>query len=92
MDVHWIFFLKNMIPATTHVVYQIERFYKHEVILYRMDKRKFDFAAGIVLIIASILFFAMPAFLNMDAFIPFLFALVSFVLGIGFFFMGHGEK
>ena len=57
-----------------------------------MDRRKFDFAVGIVLIIVSILFFAMPAFLNMDAFIPFIFALVSFILGIGFFFMGHNEK
>lgn len=59
---------------------------------YLMDKQKFDFAAGIVLILASLAFFVMPAFLDMDAFIPFLFALVSFVLGVGFFFMGHGEK
>lgn len=57
-----------------------------------MDKRKFDFAVGIILIIVALVFFTIPAFLNMDAFIPFLFALVSFILGIGFFFMGHGEK
>lgn len=57
-----------------------------------MDRRKFDFAAGIVLIVVSLVFFAMPAFLNMDALIPFMLSLVSFILGIGFFFMGHNEK
>jgi len=57
-----------------------------------MDKQKFDFAVGVVLIIVSLAFFTMPAFLNIDALFPFLFALVSFMLGIGFFFMGHGEK
>jgi hypothetical protein len=57
-----------------------------------MDKRKFDFATGIILIMTSLVFFMMPAFLDMDGLIPFMFALVSFVLGIGFFFMGHGEK
>jgi hypothetical protein len=57
-----------------------------------MDKRKFDFAVGIILIITSLVFFTMPAFLDMDALIPLMFALVSFVLGIGFFFMGHSEK
>jgi len=57
-----------------------------------MDRRKFDFAVGIILIIVSIIFFTIPSFLNLDALIPFLFALVSFILGIGFFFMGHAEK
>ena len=57
-----------------------------------MDKRTYNFAVGIVLIIASMVFFTLPFFLNMDAFIPFLFALVSFVLGIGFFFMGQSGK
>jgi hypothetical protein len=57
-----------------------------------MEKRTFDLAAGIILIITSIAFFALPALLDMDALIPFLFALVSFVFGIGFLFMGHGEK
>ena len=57
-----------------------------------MDKRKFDLVVGTILIIVSLAFFIMPAFLNLDYLIPFLFALVSFVLGIGFFFMGHGEK
>ena len=57
-----------------------------------MDRRSYDFAAGIVLIAAAFAFFMMPAFLEMDALIPFFFALVSFVLGIGFFFMGHEKK
>ena len=57
-----------------------------------MDKRTYSFAVGIVLIIASLVFFTLPSFLNLDALIPFLFALVSFILGIGFFFMGHSEK
>jgi hypothetical protein len=34
----------------------------------------------------------MPAFINIDSFIPFMFSLVSFILGIGFFFMGHNEN
>jgi hypothetical protein len=57
-----------------------------------MDKRKFDFAVGVILIIVSLVFFKIPAFLNLDALFPFMFALVSFILGIGFFFMGHAEK
>ncbi len=57
-----------------------------------MDRRTYSFAVGIILIIASITFFAMPYFLNMDALIPFMFALVSFIVAIGFFFMGHTEK
>ena len=57
-----------------------------------MDKRTFNFAAGIVLIIASIVFFTLPNFVNLDPFFPFIFALISFVLGIGFLFMGQGEN
>ena len=57
-----------------------------------MDKRKFDFAVGIVLIIVSLIFFTLPVFINIDSFIPFMFSLVSFILSIGFFFMGHAEK
>ena len=57
-----------------------------------MDRRTFDFIVGIVLIMVALVLFIMPAFLNLDYFIPLMFALVSFVLGIGFFFMGHGEK
>ncbi len=57
-----------------------------------MDKRKFDLVVGTILIIVSLALFIIPAFLNLDYFIPFLFALISFILGIGFFFMGHNEK
>jgi len=57
-----------------------------------MDKRTYNFAVGIVLIIASILFFTLPFLLKLDAFIPFMFALVSFILGVGFFFMGQSGK
>ncbi|HJW96622.1 MAG TPA: hypothetical protein VJ485_00490 [archaeon] len=57
-----------------------------------MDKRTYNFAVGIVLMIAAVAFFVIPYFLNMDAFFPFLFALASFILGIGFFFMGQSGK
>jgi hypothetical protein len=57
-----------------------------------MNQRTYGFAAGTVLIIASILFFVFPFLLNYDAFIPFLFALVSFILGVGFFFMGYSQN
>ncbi|MBN2330486.1 MAG: hypothetical protein JXC85_01615 [Candidatus Aenigmarchaeota archaeon] len=57
-----------------------------------MDRKIFDFAAGIVLILFSLALLTMPVFLNMDAFIPLILSLVSFILGVGFFFMGHDEK
>ncbi len=57
-----------------------------------MDKRTYNFAVGIVLIILSLVFFIMPGLLGFDMFIPFLFALISFILGIAFFFMGQIEK
>ena len=57
-----------------------------------MDKRTYNFSVGIILLIAAVVFFVLPAFLNLDSFIPFLFALVSFILGIGFFFMGQSGK
>ena len=57
-----------------------------------MDKRAYNFLAGTVLIFVSLVFFVLPVFLDMDAFIPFMFALVSYILGIGFFFMGHAGK
>ena len=57
-----------------------------------MDKRTYNFAVGIVLMIAAFAFFMMPALLNMDAFIPLMFALVSFLIGLGFFFMGQSGK
>jgi hypothetical protein len=57
-----------------------------------VDKRTYDFAVGVFLVIVSVLFFTMPGFLNLDAFIPFMFALVSFILGVYFFFIGYSEK
>jgi hypothetical protein len=57
-----------------------------------MDKRAYSLAVGVILIIVSIAFFVIPYFLKLDAFFPFMFALVSFILGIGFFFMGLNEK
>jgi len=57
-----------------------------------MDKRTYRFAVGIVLVIISLVFFSLPSLLNLDALIPFMFALVSFILGIWFFFMGNSEK
>ena len=57
-----------------------------------MDKRTYNFAVGIILIIVSLAFFILPSLLNLDYFIPFLFALASFILGIWFFFMGNSEK
>jgi|GEM_PF-5062140 len=57
-----------------------------------MNRQTYGFAAGTVLIIASVLFFFLPVLLNMDALISFLFALVSFILGIGFFFMGYSQN
>jgi len=57
-----------------------------------MLKRSYSFAVGFLLIIVSIIFFIMPAFLDIDAFFPFMFALVSFILGIFFFFLGYNDK
>ena len=57
-----------------------------------MEKRTYSFAAGAILLVVSLAFFIIPAVLDVDAFIPFIFSLVSFVFGIGFFFIGHSEK
>ena len=57
-----------------------------------MDKRTYNFAVGIILIIASLAFFILPSLLNLDYFIPLMFALVSFILGVRSFFMGYSEK
>jgi hypothetical protein len=57
-----------------------------------MDKRTYRFAVGLVLVIISLAFFILPSLLNLDYFIPFIFALVSFILGIGSFYMGYSEK
>lgn len=51
-----------------------------------MNERRFDFAVGIVLITASLVFFVMPVF------VPFLFVLISFIMGVRFFLRGHNGK
>ena len=57
-----------------------------------MDKRTYNFAVGIILIIVSLAFFILSSLLNLDYFIPFIFALVSFILGVGSFYKGYFEK
>ncbi len=57
-----------------------------------MDKRTYNFAVGTILIIVSLAFFILPSLLNLDYFIPFMFALVSFILGVSSFYMGYSEK
>ncbi|MCW4040224.1 MAG: hypothetical protein NWE83_05685 [Candidatus Bathyarchaeota archaeon] len=57
-----------------------------------MDKRTYNLVAGIIMIIVSLVFFMLPSVLNLDAFIPIMFALVSFVIGIWFFITGWSEK
>ena len=57
-----------------------------------MDKRTYNLAVGIILIFISLAFFILPSLLNLDYFIPFIFALVSFILGVGSFYRGYSEK
>jgi uncharacterized membrane protein len=57
-----------------------------------VDKRTYNFAIGVFLVIISLIFFVMPGFLNLDALIPFMFALASFIIGIYFFITGYSEK
>ena len=57
-----------------------------------MMKRSYSFEVGLVLLLASIFFFFIPEIINADALFPFMFSLASFILGIGFFFMGVNEK
>ena len=57
-----------------------------------MDKRTYNFAVGTILIIVSLAFFILPSLLNLDYFIPIIFALVSFILGVSSFYMGYSEK
>ena len=57
-----------------------------------MDKRTYNFAVGVILIIVSLAFFILPSLLNLDYLIPFIFALVSFILGVGSFYKGYSEK
>jgi hypothetical protein len=57
-----------------------------------MDKRTYRFSVGVILLILSFAFLSIPSLLNIDAMIPFMFALVSFLFGLGFFFMGNTER
>ncbi len=57
-----------------------------------MDKRTYNFAVGIIMIIVSLAFFILPSLLNLDYFIPIMFALASFIFGVWSFYMGYSEK
>jgi hypothetical protein len=58
-----------------------------------MNKRTYSFGVGVVMVIASFLFFLLPVlFSNIDAFIPVMLAMLSLLIGIAFFFMGFSEK
>jgi O-antigen/teichoic acid export membrane protein len=57
-----------------------------------MDKRTYSFAVGIILIIVSLAFFILPSLLDLDYFILFMLALVSFILGLSSFYKGYSEK
>ncbi|MFC2142879.1 hypothetical protein ACFLQN_00600 [Candidatus Aenigmatarchaeota archaeon] len=57
-----------------------------------MDQNTYNFSVGIVMIIVALIFYASPGILNYDAFIPIMLAIVSFIIGIAFFFMGLSEK
>ena len=57
-----------------------------------MKSRTFSFASGTVLLIASFFFILMAFFLNLDAFIPVMMSIASFITGIAFFFMGQGAR
>ena len=56
-----------------------------------MERRTYNFAVGIILLIVALAFFALPGLLDIDGFMPFMFALVSFMIAIYFFFMGQRE-
>ncbi len=57
-----------------------------------MEKSMFDLYVGMLLMGMFFILLVLPAFLPLDPFISFMLALVSFIFGIVFFFMGHGER
>jgi hypothetical protein len=57
-----------------------------------VSSRSYSLFAGIALLCAGVVFFALPQILDYDAFLPFLFALLSFLSGIAVLFMGLGSE
>ena len=58
-----------------------------------MDKRDYSLVVGVVMVAVAFLFFMIPVvFSGIDAFIPVMLAILSLLVGIGFFFMGFAEK
>ncbi|UCD02700.1 MAG: hypothetical protein JSV63_02835 [Candidatus Aenigmatarchaeota archaeon] len=57
------------------------------------NKQMYGIAVGTVMIIASFGFFLLPImFSNIDAFIPVMMSIASFLVGVAFFFIGLSEK
>ncbi len=56
-----------------------------------MDKRTYNLVVGVVLLIASLVFFALPAFLRLDALFPIILALVCFVAALVLLLTGSDE-
>jgi hypothetical protein len=57
-----------------------------------MDDNTYNLIVGIVLVLTSLIFFALPAFLPYDPMIPVLLAIVSLVGAISFFYRGLVKK
>jgi hypothetical protein len=57
-----------------------------------MDKQTYSLGVGIVMIVVAFMFFMLPILFSIDAFIPVMLAILSFLIGIAFFFMGFSEK
>ncbi len=58
-----------------------------------MDKRSYNLVVGVILMVAALAFFALPALVrSMDAMIPVLIAIVCFILALVFFFTGNEER
>jgi hypothetical protein len=56
-----------------------------------MDKRTYSLSVGVILLITSIAFFLIPAFIRLDSLIPVMIALICFVVALVFFFAGRDE-
>ena len=57
-----------------------------------MDNNTYNLIVGIVLVITSLIFFVLPAFLPYDPMLPVLLAIVSLIGAISFFYRGRAKK
>jgi len=58
-----------------------------------MNKQEYSLSVGGIMIAFALLFFLLPIiFSTIDAFIPVMLSIVSFVVSISFFLLGHSEK